>query len=221
MRFPVSLVPAFALTAVLPGLLELSRPAALLLGGTMVDGQATVSPPRGWTATGETPEAAELIRTCDEAHRGRCSARLTAGPGNGTIVLAQVVSAARFAGARLVLAGWVKTEAAARAQLWLRVDAGRTIVALDNMGDRPVSASTPWTEYRLALDVPTGADDVAFGLVLRGGGRAWVDDLSLTTAEPETVASTDVLPSHRVWRHEAGRAPSLRTRLPENLDVEQ
>jgi hypothetical protein len=196
--------------------------AGSLLDGRIAHGQ-TVSPPRGWTATGddELPKAPELVRTCEEAHGGRCSARLSAGPGGGPLVLAQTVSAAAYEGTRIVLTGWVRTEEAFRAQLWLRVDAGRTIVGLDNMGDRPVSATTPWTEYQLALDVPAGADAIAFGLILRGGGRAWVDDFSLKTAQLDSVASTDILPTHRVWRHQDRQAPSMRARLPENLGFEQ
>jgi hypothetical protein len=82
--------------------------AAFLCGGSAQGGG--IAPPRGWTATGEAPEAAEMVRTCDVAHGGRCSARLSAGPGSGTIVMVQTVSAARYAGGRVALAGWVKTE---------------------------------------------------------------------------------------------------------------
>jgi hypothetical protein len=200
-----------------PWLLSL---AVALLGSATVHAQ-TVSPPRGWSATGEAPEAAEMVRTCDDAHSGRCSARLAAGPGSGMIVMVQTISAARYAGGRVVLAGWVKTEAASAAQLWLRVDAGRTVVAIDNMSDRPISSSTPWTEYRLVLDVPAGATALAFGLLLHGGGRAWVDDLSLTMADPGAAASTDVLPTRRVFRHDLETLSSATPRHPRNLDFEQ
>jgi hypothetical protein len=193
--------------------------AAFLVCGGSTPGQG-IAPPHGWTATGEAPEAAEMVRACDVAHGGRCSARLAAGPGSETLVMVQVVSAARYAGGRVVLAGWVKTEAASAAQLWLRVDAGRTVVALDNMSDRPIASTTPWTEYRLVLDVPDGATALAFGLLLKGGGRAWVDDLSLTTAEAGEAATTDVLPTRRVFRHDLETRSSATPRLPVNLDFE-
>ena len=199
--------------------------SALSLAAFLVcDGSAAgqgIAPPRGWTATGEAPEAAEMVRACDVAHGGRCSARLSAGPGSGMIVMVQTVSVARYAGSRVVLAGWVKTEAAAAAQLWLRVDAGRTVVALDNMSDRPIAATTPWTEYRLVLDVPDGATALAYGLLLHGGGRAWVDDLSLTIVEPGEAATTDVLPTRRVFRHDLETLSSATPRLPVNLDFER
>ena len=194
--------------------------AAMLVCGGSAHGQ-TIAPPRGWTATGEAPEAAEMVRACDVAHGGRCSARLSAGPGSGMIVMVQTVSAARYAGGRVVLTGWVKTEAASAAQLWLRVDAGRTVVALDNMSDRPISSTTPWTEYRLVLDVPDGATALAFGLLVHGGGRAWVDDLSLTLADPREAATTDVLPTRRVFRHDLETLSSATPRLPVNLDFER
>ena len=56
--------------------------AACLVCDGVAPGQG-IAPPRGWTATGEAPEAAEMIRTCDVAHGGRCSARLAAGPEAG------------------------------------------------------------------------------------------------------------------------------------------
>lgn len=194
--------------------------AAWLVCGGSAHGQ-TIALPLGWTATGEAPESAEMIRACDVAHGGRCSARLSAGPGSGTIVMVQTVSAARYVGGRVVLAGWVRTEAASAAQLWLRVDAGRTVVALDNMSDRPISSTTPWTEYRLVLDVPDGASALAFGFLLKGGGRGWVDDLSLTHAEPGEAATTDVLPTRRVFRHDLETLSSATPRLPMNLDFER
>jgi hypothetical protein len=194
--------------------------AAVLVRDLAVPGQR-IAPPSGWTATGEALEAAEMVRTCDVAHGGRCSARLAAGPGSGMIVMVQTVSAARYAGSRVVLAGWVKTEAASAAQLWLRVDAGRTVVALDNMSDRPISSTTPWTEYRLVLDVPDGATALAFGLLVHAGGQAWVDDLSLTLAERREAATTDVLPTRRVFRHDLETLSSATPRLPVNLDFER
>ena len=130
------------------------------------------------------------------------------------------MSAAEYAGRRVVLSGWLRTDRAeGAAQLWLRVDAGATIVGFDNMGDRPVSGTEPWTQYRLALDVPHNASVVAFGVLLRGSGRAWADDLELTIGDDGDVASTDMLRPDEIWRH-VTREPAGLPRRPTNLGFE-
>jgi hypothetical protein len=181
---------------------------------------ATVgSLPGGWTMTGEGPQVTDVRRDCDEAHGGTCSVRLASagGPGFGAVV--QRLSAAEYAGRRVVLSGWLKTERAEAAQLWLRVDAGATIVGFDNMDDRPVSGTEPWTRYQLALDVPRNASVVAFGVLLHGSGRAWADDLALTFGDERDVASTDMLPPDKVWRS-LSPGPGGLPRRPTNLGFE-
>lgn len=177
------------------------------------------SVPSGW-AIAENGNALDVTRDCGEAHGGTCSLRLASDGGPGFGAVAQRLSAAEYAGRRIVLSGWVKTErAGGTVQFWLRVDAGARVVAFDNMGDRPVSGTEPWTQYQLALDVPHDASVVAFGVLLRGSGRAWADDLALAIGDAREVASTDMLRPGDSPRH-LSREPAGLPRRPVNLGFE-
>jgi hypothetical protein len=183
--------------------------------------------PAGWTIDGSGPQITDVRRTCDESHGGRCSVRLSSdgapaiggfAPGFGALV--QRVSAAEYAGHRVALSGWLKTRNAEAAGLWLRVNAGATVAAFDNMDDRPVTGSEPWTRFTLAVDVPQGASALAFGVRLTGRGTVWSDDLELTIVDEREVASTDILPRERVYRT-LGREPAALARRPRNLGFEE
>jgi C-terminal processing protease CtpA/Prc len=72
-----------------------------------------------------------------------------------------------------------------RAQLWLRVDRpGGGIGFFDNMDDRPITTAA-WGRYEIVGDVPADAATINLGLMLIGGGRAW-----LSSASFETIAKT-------------------------------
>lgn len=188
---------------------------------------AQQSLPKGWTMDGSGPQVTAITRTCDDAHGGRCSVRLSSdgapslggfGPGFGA--LAQRVSAAEYAGRRVALSGWLKTKDAKAAGLWLRANAGATVAAFDNMDDRRVVGTEPWTRYTLAIDVPEGASAVAFGVLLTGGGTVWGDDLELVVVDEREVPSTDILPRDKVFRtisRDAAKMP----RRPVNLGFEE
>ncbi len=65
------------------------------------------------------------------------------------------------------------------AGLWLRVDgAGRTLF-FDNMHDRPIRGTTPWTTHRLTVQVPHEVVWLNYGALLVGAGTIWVDDIRL------------------------------------------
>jgi hypothetical protein len=190
-----------------------------------VAGQGSL--PAGWTIDGSGPQITAVARTCDDAHGGRCSVRLSSdgapdvggfGPGFGA--LTQSVSASEYAGRRVALSGWLKTQGAHAARLWLRADAGSTVAAFDNMGDRPVSGTTPWTRYTLAVDVPEGASALALGVLLTGRGRVWGDDLELTVVDEREVPSTDILRREEVWRT-LSRDRAALARRPVNLGFEE
>jgi hypothetical protein len=200
-------------------------PILVLSAVVMMTAQPSL--PKGWTVDGSGPQITEITRTCDEAHGGRCSVRLSSegaralggfGPGFGA--LAQRVSAAEFAGRRVALSGWLKTVDAKAARLWLRADAGATIAGFDNMDDRPVVGTEPWTRYTLAIDVPQGASALAFGVLLTGAGSAWGDDLELTIVDEREVPSTDILPRDKVFRGLSRDAATM-PRRPVNLGFEE
>jgi hypothetical protein len=128
-------------------------------------------------------------------HSGNASALIKSNredaKGNG--MLSWSIDAAAYQGKRVRWTGYLRSEtittgtAEGRAGLWMNVngsmlgfDPGQTaMLALDNMMDRPVIGTTDWQRYEVVLDVPPGAERIAFGAALDGPGKVWVDDVRL------------------------------------------
>ena len=117
----------------------------------------------------------------------------------------QSVSAHRYRGTRLRLAGLIRTFEVDWAALWLRVDGPSGTLAFDNMRHRAPHGTTDWAEAAIVLDVPEQATTVNFGLLLVGPGTADVAGLGLAIVD-ETVGVT------------AGRGAVEVPDSPQNLD---
>jgi hypothetical protein len=57
----------------------------------------------------------------------------------------------------------------------------------DNIRDRQVHGTTEWTKYDLVVDVPQTSTNIAFGVIIVGGGMIWIDELKLEVVD-ETAA---------------------------------
>jgi RNA polymerase sigma factor (sigma-70 family) len=172
--------------------------------------------PDGWYGGSARAGAYEVGLDHVTRHGGRASGYvLCRGDGGGFGCLNQAVRADDYRGKRLRLAGWLKTQDADRAGLWMRVDGEDKVLAFDNMDGRTVQGTADWARYEVVLDVSTDADTVSFGLWLQGPGIAWVDDFSLGPAGlgvPVTEQLARALPTHPA----AADAPAR----PVNLDFE-
>lgn len=155
-----------------------------------------LAPLPGWFMAGGTPAAYEFGLAADPTPEGLPVASLRAraqtedrleAASFGTMM--QSMSARRYCGARLRLAGLIRTSAVDWAALWLRVDGPSGTLAFDNMRDRAPHGTTDWAEAEVALDVPQQATTVNFGFLLTGPGAADVAGLSLAIVD-ETVAVT-------------------------------
>jgi C-terminal processing protease CtpA/Prc len=105
-------------------------------------------------------------------------------PGYGTLAQAVLVPDA-LKGKRVRLRAWVRAELAGdgRAQLGLRVDrAGGQPGFFDNMSDRPIR-STSWKMFEIVGDVAPDAERILVMLVVTGGGKVWLDDVSLVALD--------------------------------------
>ena len=101
-------------------------------------------------------------------------------PGYGTLAQAVLVPDA-LKGKRVRLRAWVRAEMVddGHVQLGLRVDrAGGQPGFFDNMADRPIR-STPWKIFEIEGDVAPDAERLLVMLVVTGGGRVWLDEVSL------------------------------------------
>ncbi|MGH2944563.1 MAG: hypothetical protein ACRDLN_17510, partial [Solirubrobacteraceae bacterium] len=91
-----------------------------------------------------------------------------------------------------------------RVGLWMRVDGprGTQPLAFDNMESRPVRATSEWARHDVVLDVSPDAQAIALGVLLIGGGEAWMGDLAFETVGPDVPVT----------------AATPLARAPQNLD---
>lgn len=154
-------------------------PALMLcLGGCVMAGAAM---PAGWSITGNGTQhyVFDVDTTAADGRRSAViSAKETPPPGQfGSYV--QSIAADDYRGGRLRLTGKLRTEEAARAQLWMRVDGKTGVLAFDNMDSRPVTGTSTWKEYDIVLDVSDEATAIFYGFFLLGKGKVWADGFKL------------------------------------------
>jgi len=137
----------------------------------------------------------------------------------GWATLMQTFRADAYRGKRVRLSAFVKTQdVEAGALLWMRIEGpGDSVLAFDNMGDRPIRGAPDWRLHDVVLEVPTRASAIAIGLLLEGGGRVWIDDVTMSAVAPD-VALTAPLSNPRP----RGRAAPVTAtgERPRNLDFE-
>jgi len=108
--------------------------------------------------------------------------------------LTQMMLPDAYRGKRLRLSGHVRANRVANgyAGLWMRVDGprGGAHLAFDNMKDRGLTGTRRWRSCEIVLDVAQEATAIAFGALLTGTGRMWVDDLKLEVVD-DSVPTTE------------------------------
>jgi len=134
--------------------------------------------PTGWLLAGSKPESYKSGVDSQMVYEGGPSAYLAAKVqdtgGFGTLM--QYFNAAQYAGKRVRLRAWVRSEDVSQwAGLWMRIDKDATPVAFDNMESRAIKGSTGWTSYDVVLDVPKDATNVSIGVLLAGPGEVWMN----------------------------------------------
>jgi hypothetical protein len=77
----------------------------------------------------------------------------------------------------------------------MRVDGAGSLLAFDNMQNRPIKGTTDWKRYDVVLDVPPEAKALAFGLLLAGNGQIWFDDLRLEVVDRSVAVTMPAAPS--------------------------
>jgi hypothetical protein len=185
----------------------------LFLGVIGASGQSSTAP-RGWILAGDHPQNYITGVDKDVVYRGRPSAYLkpkpTATEGFGTLM--QQFDAAQYAGKRVRLSGWVKSENVNDwAGLWMRVDRGAKSVAFDNMQNRAIKGTSDWQNYAVVLDVPKDATAISFGILVSKSGTVWVNSVQFETVGTD-VPVTDMWAGGGSFQQHAG---------PTNLNFEE
>lgn len=152
---------------------------------------------RGWELTGTRVDAYEIA--CDEVFTDcaipllRTRAFKSEPLGMGSLTHSE--SALTWRGRRVEvraelrggrIEGW--------AGLWMRVD-GRdgTVMAFDNMQNRPLRGTTSFQWYSVVLDVPAEAERLTFGVLLHGPGAVFIREIAFGEVEDEKTAVTDLI----------------------------
>lgn len=179
----------------------------------LLTGALGAEPPLAWEFVSTTPGAYRLELDSGVAHSGQHSARLasTEDPAASDYgLLLQRISAVAYRGRRLRMEGFLRTEAVKGwCGMWLRLDGPEGPLVFDNMQDRPIRGTTPWTRYAIEVEVPAEAREIHFGALLTGGGLLWLDSLEFKTLGP-------AIPGKSLLRKIRG-LPSK----PQNLEFEK
>ena len=78
----------------------------------------------------------------------------------------------------------------------MRVDKEKTKVAFDNMQNRAINGTQPWKQYDVVFDVPQDAMGIFFGILLRGSGEVWMNDVSFEVVGIEVPVTTQSPQAH-------------------------
>ncbi|HEX8238172.1 MAG TPA: S41 family peptidase [Allosphingosinicella sp.] len=159
------------------------------------------APPPGWGGTvrpgagpGGRISVYRAVVDAERPSRGRSSVRLE--PASDALdaqsfgTVTNSIEASAYRGRRIRLTAAVRAEAppAAHVGLWLRVDRAQSRMGFfDNMSDRPIR-SDDWADYSIEGDVAPDAERIAFGLLLAGPGRVWLDEVRLADVGPASPA---------------------------------
>jgi hypothetical protein len=136
--------------------------------------------PAGWFLAGSKPahyrtgvDSQMLRETLPSAYL-IATVRDTGGFGT----LMQSIQATQYAGKRVRLRAWVQSnDVTDWAGLWMRIDKGEKSVGFDNMQQRAIRGTLPWTAYEVVLDVPADATGISFGILLSGAGQVWLNNV--------------------------------------------
>jgi hypothetical protein len=158
----------------------------------------TTKAPAGWSKNGSKPGSYAVGVDQNQMYGGQPSAYVKSldASTDGFGGMMQTASSEDFAGKRVRLSGWMKTEDAddGGGHLWLRVDGQQVGVPLqfDNMNNRAPKGTTDWQQYSVVLDVPPESSALAYGFFLQGGGKMWVNGTKLEPVGAD-VSSTNMV----------------------------
>ncbi|SNZ02677.1 AraC-type DNA-binding protein [Terribacillus aidingensis] len=150
----------------------------------------------GWMLSGTDPHNYEMGIDYKHVHQGKASGYLKSKTVMGAeefATMMQQFKAAKFAGKRIQLTCFLKTEnVRSFAGMWMRVDnSSDDIIQFDNMSNRPIKGTTNWARYRIVLDVPENSAIISFGVILSGKGQVWADGFRFEEVD-ESVPTTNL-----------------------------
>jgi erythromycin esterase len=163
--------------------IPMAKPAASAVNLSLDDGLA------GWILSKPSIDAGFVVSAKTEGcFRGGCAevSRTAERGSDGFGSFAQRIDATPFRGKKIRLRAKIKSSLAgaeSSARIWLRVDRPDGIGFFDNMGNRAPHSLPEWTDLEITGDVASDAEAVAFGMLMQGGGVAWIDSVTLEVVQ--------------------------------------
>ncbi|MEU4998256.1 hypothetical protein [Streptomyces sp. NPDC021622] len=157
--------------------------------------------PKGWSVSGTAPEGYEFGIDLETFESGYSSSFIQAQRiPLGFATLMQMFRADAYHGSRVRFSAALKAEAVTGwAGLWMRVDGDtRETLAFDNMEDpdRRIKGTIGWRWYSIVLDIPPQGVNIAFGIILDGPGRLWIDKTRFDVVSEEVPVTDQAYPLH-------------------------
>lgn len=180
----------FAMVALSTGIAEAqeAEPRNLSFEDPM---EAAAGRPPGWWFMQHAGETSFEFAIDDQvAKEGKRSLRIKRIGKQPWGMVSQTVRADRFRGKRVRLTAFLRLEnVEPYGSGALREWSGAVLVlrsqgALDDMRDRPLRGTKPWTRVSAEIDVPPMASVIEFGAMLSGTGTLWVDTFKLEAVGP-------------------------------------
>ena len=134
--------------------------------------------PIGWNNFGSSNYILALDST--NIKTGKYSASIAFKEGNPDFKAWAFTIPNNYAGKKITLTGYIKTEnvTGGYAGLWMRIDPS---IAFDNMNKNGVKGTTDWTKYEITLEMnPEKTTQIVVGGLLVGKGKMWLDNLKVT-----------------------------------------
>lgn len=169
------------------GIIALALLGLTAIGGSIIGvsgkhpGVAGEAMSSGWFSAGSDPDDYSIGADRNVRHSGKASGYIKSKGLNpkGFGTLMQMSRADDYRGKRVRMSAYIKSEKIEGwAGMWMRIDGPESkTLSFDNMADRPIKGTTNWGKYEVVLDVPGNSEYIAFGILLRGKGQAWIDDI--------------------------------------------
>lgn len=134
--------------------------------------------PAGWNNFGSPNYILALDSTSIKS--GKYSASIEFKEGNPDFKAWAFTIPDNYAGKKITLTGYIKTENVTDgyAGLWMRIDPS---IAFDNMNKNGVKGTTDWTKYEITLEMnPEKTKQIVIGGLLVGKGKMWLDNLNVS-----------------------------------------
>ena len=187
----------------------------LLLGSFAISGFKSLDEiPGGWFKAGDVPDSYRMGLDSKVFSHGQKSATIESlvTEINGFTTLMQTCYALHYAGKRIKMTGYIRSEnVAGWSGMWLRIDAktGQDFLGFDNMEDRPVQGTSDWTKCEIIMDVPPESGTLNFGVLLAGTGKIWFDNVTFEVVNSLAAGETIEIEA------------TIEQKKPLNLDFEE